>query len=156
MNVNRMNKDSIFIVDLSAAVQRGSNPNVQKITVVVGGDDDDDNDSEHSHTSKICINIDSPTSDDKNREMCSYDTIDALPHIDHYRNLFSITSPESKIRPTLEALHETSKLRLGSTIDLNSEMVSTLVPQTDQPSQVETKQKVEVVKFGWIVGVLVS
>jgi hypothetical protein len=151
-----MNKDSIFIVDLSAAVQRGSNPNVQKITVVVGGDDDDDNDSEHSHTSKTCINIDSPTSDDKNREMCSYDTIDALPHIDHYRNLFSITSPESKIRPTLEALHETSKLRLGSTIDLNSEMVSTLVPQTDLPSQVETKQKVEVVKFGWIVGVLVS
>jgi hypothetical protein len=91
--------------------------------------------------------------------MCHYDTIDALPHIDHYRNLFSITSPEPKSRPTLEALHETSnvstRLRLGSTIDLNSEMISTLVPQTDQPSQIETKPKIEIVKFGWIVGVLV-
>jgi hypothetical protein len=34
-------------------------------------------------------------------------------------------------------------------------MISTLVPQTDQPSQIEIKPKVEVVKFGWIVGVLV-
>jgi len=104
--------------------------------------------------------MDSPIIDDKNREICSYDTIDALPHVDHYRNLFSITSPESKSRPTLEALHETSnvpsKFRLGSTIDLNSEIISPLVPQMDLPSQVENKPKVEVVKFGWIVGVLVS
>ena len=91
----------------------------------------------------------------------SYDTIDALPHVDHYRNLFSITSPEGKLRPTLEALHETSnapsKFRLGSTIELNTEMISTLIPpQADAPSQGTNKPKLDVVKFGWIVGVLVS
>jgi hypothetical protein len=86
----------------------------------------------------------------------NYDTIDALPHIDHYRNIFSITSSESKLRPTLEALHETPNARLGSTMDLNSEMISTLILPTDQSSSpVEIKPKVEVVKFGWIIGVLV-
>ena len=99
------------------------------------------------------------STDDKNKEICSYDTIDALPHMDHYRNLFSITVPESKSRPTLEALHETAagagKFRLGSTIDLNSEMISTLVTVNDQPSHVDAKSKVNIVKFGWIIGVLV-
>jgi hypothetical protein len=97
--------------------------------------------------------------EDQMKDIGPYDTIDALPHVDHYRNLFSITSPESKIRPTLEALHDTSNIpsrfRLGSTIDLNGEMISTLVPQVDLPSQIEVKPKMEVVKFGWIVGVLV-
>jgi hypothetical protein len=96
--------------------------------------------------------------DDRYKEICSYDTIDALPHVDHYRNLFSITSPESKSRPTLDELHRANipaKFRLGSAIDLNSEMISTLVVQNDQPSQIETKPKSEIVKFGWIIGVLV-
>jgi hypothetical protein len=106
------------------------------------------------------VNADPASStDDKHKDICSYDTIDALPHVDHYRNLFSITAPESKSRPTLEALHETAagpgKFRLGSTIDLNSEMISTLVTVNDQPSQVDAKSKVNIVKFGWIVGVLV-
>lgn len=96
---------------------------------------------------------------DKNKEICSYDTIDALPHVDHYRNLFSLTIPEPKVRPTLEALHQTAttcdRLRLGSTIDLNNEVTTTLVPQADQISQLEMKPKVDVVKFGWIIGVFV-
>ena len=96
--------------------------------------------------------------DDKHRDVCSYDTIDALPHIDHYRNLFSLTSPEPKTRPTLEALHENSRLRLGSTIDLNSELINHVIQHHEQqPTQpVEVKPKVEIVKFGWIIGVLVS
>jgi len=130
---------------------------VKKIQILVGGDDD----SEQSSLADGLIppsnaNVDStPVVIEPAKEICSYDTIDALPHVDHYRNLFSITSPESKIRPTLEALHETSRLRLGSTIDLNSEMLSTVVPPVDQPSIPENKPKIEIVKFGWIVGVLV-
>jgi hypothetical protein len=34
-------------------------------------------------------------------------------------------------------------------------MISTLVPQLEQPSQNDMKSKTDVVKFGWIVGVLV-
>ena len=107
-------------------------------------------------------NADGTMTFEQTKEIDSYDTIDALPHVDHYRNLFSITSPEPKSRPTLEALHETSnvlsKSRVGSTIDFNSEMITTLVPQiqTEVPSQGGTKTKIDVVKFGWIVGVLVS
>ncbi|CAF1118554.1 unnamed protein product [Adineta ricciae] len=146
---------------LSSAAQPSAIPSHKKIKILIGADDD----SEHSSTTsgllqpQINITFSPPPIDDHQKEPCAYDTIDALPHIDHYRNLFSITSPESKTRPTLEALHETtnnsSKLRLGSTIDLNSEMVSTLMPQMDQPSQMDTKPKIEVVKFGWIVGVLI-
>jgi hypothetical protein len=124
------------------------------VKIVVG----DDSSGHSSTTSALAPPI--TTIDDTQNDNCHYDTIDALPHVDHYRNLFSITSPEPKSRPTLEALHETtassSRLRLGSTIDLNSEMVSTLMTPNDQPSQCETKGKVDIVKFGWIVGVLVS
>ncbi len=126
-----------------------SNLNGPKKKLVFGQDN-----SEHCSTTSV-----SNQNTIENKEIGNYDTIDALPHIDHYRNLFSITSPEPKSRPTLEALHETSnistKFRLGSTIDLNNEISSTFVPQTDQPSQTEIKPKIEVVKFGWIVGVLV-
>jgi hypothetical protein len=96
---------------------------------------------------------------DQKEEICPYDTLDALPHIDHYRNLFSFTSSEPKTRPTLEALHGTanipSKFRLASTIDLNSEMISSVMLPNEQPSQIEIKPRIEVVKFGWIIGVLV-
>jgi len=77
----------------------------------------------------------------------NYDTIDALPHIDHYRNIFSFTSSELKIRPTLEILHGTVKLE--STIDLNNEMINSVVISNEQSSQIE------IIKFGWIIGVLV-
>ena len=124
------------------------------------GDDDSERSSTASGLVQLTnINANYTPIEDTNKEICPYDTIDALPHVDHYRNLFSITSPESKSRPTLEALHETTHLstrfRLGSTIDLNSEMISTLVSQIEQPSQIDMKPKTDVVKFGWIVGVLV-
>ncbi|CAF1206413.1 unnamed protein product [Rotaria sordida] len=95
-----------------------------------------------------------------NKETYTYDTIDTLPHMDHYRNLFSFTSSEPKTRPTLEELHGTanisSKYKLASTIDLNSEVLSAvIIPPNEQPVQVESKPKIEIVKFGWIIGVLI-
>jgi hypothetical protein len=84
---------------------------------------------------------------EENKEIGNYDTIDALPHIDHYRNIFSFTSSELKIRPTLEILHGTVKLE--STIDLNNEMINSVVISNEQSSQIE------IIKFGWIIGVLV-
>jgi len=86
--------------------------------------------------------------------------MDALPHIDHYRNIFSFTTAEPKTRPTLEALHGSvnisSKSKLASAIDLNSEVITSLMIHNDQPpSQIDIKPKTEIVKFGWIIGVLV-
>jgi len=95
----------------------------------------------------------------ENKEIGNYDTIDALPNIDYYRNIFSFTSSEPKTRPTLEVLHGTveipSKFKLASSIDLNSEMISSITIPNEQSGQIEIKSKTEIVKFGWIIGVLV-
>lgn len=95
-----------------------------------------------------------------NEEVATYDTIEALPHSDHYRNLFSFTVSEPKTRPTLEVLHGTafapSKLKLASTIDLNSELITSVMVSSDQPASIEAKPTMDVVKLGWIVGVLVG
>ncbi|CAF0850672.1 unnamed protein product [Adineta steineri] len=134
INLSPSNPRSIIINELKA-----------RISLEQDDDDDDDND----YTLRMA-NAD-------NKE--TYDTMDALPHIDHYRNLFSFTSSEPKTRPTLEALHGTasmpSKMKLASAIDLNSEMISTVMIPNEQPFQTETKSKVEIVKFGWILGVLI-
>lgn len=154
--------DFSFPLGLSSIVRRTSIPTAQQIKVILGDDDSDEGSSTSGIIPSMNTNADYTMSLDQNKEINSYDTIDALPHVDHYRNLFSITSPEPKSRPTLEALHETSnvlsKSRVGSTIDFNNEMITALVPQipADGPSQGATKTKVDVVKFGWIVGVLVS
>ncbi|CAF1021877.1 unnamed protein product [Rotaria sordida] len=144
---------------LSSIVQRPSIPNVNKVKILIGDDDSEYSSMASGFGRTIDINANCTSIDDKNKEICSYDTIDTLPHIDHYRNLFSITSPESRIRPTLEELHETNsivtRLRLGSTIDLNSDMINTFALQTEQLSQIEIKSKVEIVKFGWIIGVFI-
>ena len=127
--------------------------------VFIGDENDERDPTSFSVMPATDINANCAFVKEKNKQISFYDTIDALPHIDHYRNLFSITSSESKTRPTLEALHNIAsiptKLRLCSPIDLNSDMVNTLVPQAEQPIQVDTKPKIEIVKFGWIVGVFV-
>lgn len=48
-----------------------------------------------------------------------------------------------------------SKFKLASAIDLNSEMVSSVMIPNEQPLQTDVKPKIEIVKFGWIIGVLV-
>ncbi|CAF0908848.1 unnamed protein product, partial [Didymodactylos carnosus] len=82
-----------------------------------------------------------------NRETYNvFDTLDTLPHVEHYRNLFSLTSVHVKSRPTLEALHDASHRKLTSTFDLNCEVATT--------PAISAKQT-KVVKFGWIKGVLI-
>lgn len=145
-----------FSLGLSSTISSASNPAITKIKVVVGDDSSGHSSTASGIAQSIHININTTTSyDDEPQENCHYDTIDALPHVDHYRNLFSITSPEPKSRPTLEALHETTRLRLGSTIDLHSEMISMAPTHLEPLAQVEVKPKVDIVKFGWIIGVLV-
>ncbi|CAF0721500.1 unnamed protein product [Didymodactylos carnosus] len=75
-----------------------------------------------------------------------FDTLDTLPHVEHYRNLFSLTSTHGKTRPTLEALHDANNTKLTSTFDLNVELPPTTVTPTKQTN---------VIKFGWIKGVLI-
>ena len=127
-------------------LSRSSSPSGSKKKVVF---DDQPNETEYLK----------PNSNEK--QEADYDSIDALPHLDHYRNIFSFTSSEPKTRPTLEALHGTANLpmrfKLASTIDLNSEAVSSMMIPNDPSSHGdrEVKPKVEIVKFGWIIGVLV-
>ncbi|CAF2933854.1 unnamed protein product [Rotaria sp. Silwood2] len=137
---------------LISSISCSSSPNEIKKKVLFGDDS-----SEHSST--ISDINQTSTLNNGMKETCTYDTIDTLPHIDHYRNLFSFTSSEPKTRPTLEALHGTanipSKYKLASAIDLNSEVLSTVMISNEQPIQIELKPKVEIVKFGWIIGVLI-
>ncbi|CAF3190851.1 unnamed protein product [Rotaria socialis] len=144
---------------LSQTVGRTSISNTTNIKIFVGDDANESGSTSSVLPRTTDINTNCTSTEDENKEICSYDTIDALPHVDHYRNLFSITSPEPKSRPTLEALHETAsasgRFRLGSTIDLNSELLSTLTPQIDQLSQLDVRPKIDVVKFGWIIGVFI-
>ncbi|CAF5148745.1 unnamed protein product, partial [Rotaria magnacalcarata] len=148
-----------YKLGLSQTVEKTSISNTTKIKISVGDDANESGSTSSILPRTTDINTNCASTEDENKEICSYDTIDALPHVDHYRNLFSITSPEPKSRPTLEALHETAstsgRFRLGSTIDLNSELLSTLTPQTDQLSQLDIRPKIDVVKFGWIIGVFI-
>lgn len=41
-----------------------------------------------------------------NKTHCVMNTVEALPCVDHYRNIFSATSGGIKLRPTLAELHE--------------------------------------------------
>ncbi|CAF4213341.1 unnamed protein product [Rotaria socialis] len=129
-----------------------SSPSVSKKRVLLGDDACAHNSTISDINQTIVIN-------NTNQETYTYDTIDTLPHIDHYRNLFSLTLSEPKTRPTLEELHGTasipSKYKLASTIDLNGEMLSSVAIPNESPAQTEVKQKIDIVKFGWIIGVLV-
>ncbi|CAF0819995.1 unnamed protein product [Adineta ricciae] len=173
---NSINK----IIAQSSKLDRSTSSVRFQIEKVFDDDDDGPEDSSNSKkvldkTSSVPINFTSSTNSNEskkkmlfdqktdsltvNEQPGTYDTIEALPHSDHYRNLFSFTSSEPKTRPTLEALHGTkcasAKLNLASTIDLNSEMVSSVMIPSDQPIKAEIKPKTEIVKFGWIIGVLI-
>ncbi|CAL1534098.1 unnamed protein product [Lymnaea stagnalis] len=86
---------------------------------------------------------------------CVMNTIEALPCVDHYRNIFSATGGNMKARPTLAELHEElddDELRSnrkdggpgfeGSTQDILA--LGEKVVVTNHP-----------VRFGWIQGVLI-
>ena len=142
----------IYSKDLSLSKQCSSNPNVPTQQVL-----SENSNSGHNSTVADLNQITLINTGDE--ETYTYDTLDTLPHSDHYRNLFSFTLSEPKSRPTLEVLHGTanppSKYKLESVIDLNSEIDSTMMIPNEQALPIETKPKVAVVKLGWIVGVLV-
>ncbi|XP_052797099.1 solute carrier family 12 member 2-like isoform X2 [Mya arenaria] len=75
-------------------------------------------------------------------------TTEALPHVDHYRNLLSATSP-LKSRPTLAELHEEK-----DDIDRHRQR-EPLLSDTEAAAQDQAKLTESAVKFGWIKGVLV-
>ncbi|WAQ98772.1 S12A2-like protein [Mya arenaria] len=77
-------------------------------------------------------------------------TTEALPHVDHYRNLLSATSP-LKSRPTLAELHEE---KLSDDIDRHRQR-EPLLSDTEAAAQDQAKLTESAVKFGWIKGVLV-
>ena len=100
----------IFLLqlDLPATFQLSSVSNVNETKVFMEDESNKHNGAKFSLAQTTDINASHKSTDDKDKEIYCYDTIDVLPHIDHYRNLFSITSPEPRSRPTLEALHGTS------------------------------------------------
>jgi len=78
-------------------------------------------------------------------------TTEALPHVDHYRNLLSATSA-LKSRPTLEELHEEK-----DDIDRNRHR-EPLLSETENAEAVAKaapKEQNTAIKFGWIKGVLI-
>lgn len=75
-------------------------------------------------------------------------TTEAIPHIDHYRNLLSATSP-LKTRPTLAELHEEKD-------DLDQRHREPLLSDTDTVIEApKPPDNRAAVKFGWIKGVLI-
>lgn len=129
-----------------------SSRNASKTRIFIGDDTNEHNNTVSDLNQTVIVN-------DINKDSCTYDTLDTLPNIDHYRNLFSFTSSEPKTRPTLEELHGTastqSKSKIVSPIDLNSDVFGSIVISNESPLQTEVKPKVDIVKLGWIVGVLV-
>ncbi|XP_053405857.1 solute carrier family 12 member 3-like isoform X2 [Mercenaria mercenaria] len=76
-------------------------------------------------------------------------TTEAIPHVDHYRNLLSATSP-LKSRPTLAELHEEKD-------DIERQRHrEPLLSETDtNPEDSKPKDNKSAIKFGWIKGVLI-
>ncbi|XP_060592142.1 solute carrier family 12 member 2-like isoform X2 [Ruditapes philippinarum] len=76
-------------------------------------------------------------------------TTEAIPHVDHYRNLLSATSP-LKSRPTLAELHEEK-----DDIDRQRHREPLLSETDTNPEEVKPKDNKSAVKFGWVKGVLI-
>ncbi|KAL4227820.1 hypothetical protein ACF0H5_013257 [Mactra antiquata] len=75
-------------------------------------------------------------------------TTEAIPHVDHYRNLLSATLP-LKSRPTLAELHEEK-----DDIDRQRHR-EPLLSETDTNPDDNKPKDTKSIKFGWIKGVLI-
>lgn len=93
--------------------------------------------------------------DTSNLKTFGGNTTEAIPHLDHYRNLLSTTAA-LKTRPTLQELHEG---KLNTDEEQKNKLAAPLLPEEDR-----TANDVNVTgggtpqtatKFGWIKGVLV-
>ncbi|GFO50437.1 solute carrier family 12 member 2 [Plakobranchus ocellatus] len=86
---------------------------------------------------------------------CVMNTVEALPCVDHYRNIFSATGAGNlKARPTLAELHEE---RDDEELRANKKEPSNAFEGAshDSPNHIDNVQVVNAVRFGWIQGVLV-
>ncbi|CAF0929755.1 unnamed protein product [Brachionus calyciflorus] len=87
--------------------------------------------------------------------------VDALPELDNYRNLLSLTG-EAKSRPTLQELQNYNRLSASDTDSIKKHLIlneSADLNKNNETPQItlnSTQNKpVDVVKFGWIKGVLI-
>ncbi|XP_064618818.1 solute carrier family 12 member 3-like [Lineus longissimus] len=98
--------------------------------------------------------------DTTNLKTFGHNTTEALPHVDHYRNLLSATTA-LRSRPTLEELHDGH-----DAADKDGFIQDPLLPEengiakkaeTDTPDHkvVPANSKNQATKFGWVKGVLV-
>lgn len=82
-------------------------------------------------------------------------TLEKLPHIDHYRNLLSTTAAFRK-RPTLQELHEKEKKEEVDNANVTADVNQTFLGG-EAPDNLEIAKPVSSApKFGWIQGVLVQ
>ncbi|CAG5121018.1 unnamed protein product, partial [Candidula unifasciata] len=94
-------------------------------------------------------------SDGYNKTNGAMNTIEALPCVDHYRNIFSATGGGLRTRPTLAELHEEldDEDHRGNKKDAGSGYEGT---KTDSPLAGDKVQIAAPVRFGWIQGVLLE
>ncbi|XP_062588171.1 solute carrier family 12 member 3-like [Saccostrea cucullata] len=76
-------------------------------------------------------------------------TVEAIPHVDHYRNLLSATAA-LKSRPTLAELHEEKEEEV-----IRAKQREPLLASEENLVEESAANKATAVKFGWIKGVLV-
>ncbi|KAK7482628.1 hypothetical protein BaRGS_00026127 [Batillaria attramentaria] len=83
-------------------------------------------------------------------------THEALPCVDHYRNIFSATAGGMKTRPTLAELHEEMEDSDGRGKHKEPLLSSQdQIPSEEQGAPAVTVDKPAGIKFGWIKGVLI-
>ncbi|XP_012941934.1 solute carrier family 12 member 3 [Aplysia californica] len=95
--------------------------------------------------------------DGYNKTNCVMNTVEALPCVDHYRNIFSATGGGNlRARPTLAELHEEMDdeelIRKGKGKETG---VGTDRESPESPGAKEKVNVVSPVRFGWIQGVLI-
>ncbi|XP_056022591.1 solute carrier family 12 member 3-like isoform X2 [Ostrea edulis] len=76
-------------------------------------------------------------------------TVEAIPHVDHYRNLLSATAA-LKSRPTLAELHEEKEEE-----NIRAKQREPLLASDENLADESTNKANSAIKFGWIKGVLV-
>uniref|UniRef100_T1JEV4 Bumetanide-sensitive sodium-(Potassium)-chloride cotransporter n=1 Tax=Strigamia maritima TaxID=126957 RepID=T1JEV4_STRMM len=104
----------------------------------VGDQTNDERDNENNDDNQMTTHSGSTNYDTHYLKSLRHLTREALPRIDHYRNLMSVHAAN---RPTLEELHSES-------------IVDGKTQQQDKDVEIENEGK-GVVKFGWIQGVLI-
>ncbi|CAD5117849.1 DgyrCDS6594 [Dimorphilus gyrociliatus] len=104
------------------------------------------------------LNAENNSYDTANAKNANLNTLETLPHVDHYRNLFSANAVNLKKRPTLVQLREMQEEYdagvEGEAIASDDKQMQPNGPNGDVTTTA-IQQDAKPVKFGWIKGVLV-